>query len=359
MMRSMFAGVSGLRAHQTMMDVVGNNIANVNTAGYKASQVTFQEALTQLMRGAASGINPLQVGLGVKVGSIDGIFTQGASQITGRTTDLAIQGDGFFVLQQGGQRVFTRAGSFSFDGAGNLVAPGGYNVMGWVADTDGTIDSNRAISGIQIPIGQVTPPVTTGRVDVGGNLSAESAVGDQVTTSIVVYDSLGNPHELTILFEKTADNAWSAAASVEGTDYQYPDQESLGDALPELDVESLPEESFTRREMLGTLRTAIEFLPSPQRDVVERYYLNGEMLQDIAASMGVTEARVSQVASEAINAIRAYMKQLYDGVPEVPDNAPGKRNRAAYLGTMSTHTTWRGRIEAADEPGWEEFARLA
>jgi RNA polymerase sigma factor for flagellar operon FliA len=159
--------------------------------------------------------------------------------------------------------------------------------------------------------------------------------------------------------ELNARKAAAVSASLLHLDHQYPDQESLGEALPEMDVQSLPEENFTRREMLGTLRTAIDFLPPTQRDVVERYYLNGEMLQDIAASMGVTEARVSQVASEAINAIRAYMRQLYDGVPEVPENAPGKRNRAAYLGTMSTHSTWRGRLEAADEPGWEEFARLA
>src|SRR5438067_2506671 len=135
MMRSMFSGVAGLRAHQTMMDVVGNNIANVNTAGYKASQVTFQEALTQIMRGPAATVNPLQLGLGVKVAAIDPVFTQGASQVTGRATDLAIQGDGFFVVQHGGSgQLFTRAGAFSFDSSGNLTTANGANVMGWVAD---------------------------------------------------------------------------------------------------------------------------------------------------------------------------------------------------------------------------------
>src|SRR5436305_13557673 len=98
MMRSMFSGVAGLRAHQTMMDVVGNNIANVNTAGYKASEVTFQEALTQILRGPAAGINPLQLGLGVKAAATDPLFPQGASQVTRRATHHAIQVDGFFVV---------------------------------------------------------------------------------------------------------------------------------------------------------------------------------------------------------------------------------------------------------------------
>ena len=99
MMRSMFAGVSGLRSHQTMMDVVGNNIANVNTAGFKASQVTFSESLSQILRGASgttgerAGTNAAQIGLGVKVSQIDSVFTQGASQVTGRNTDLAVQGE--------------------------------------------------------------------------------------------------------------------------------------------------------------------------------------------------------------------------------------------------------------------------
>src|SRR3712207_8734782 len=99
MLRSMYAGVSGLRAHQTMMDVVGNNISNVNTAGYKGSRSTFAEALTQVVRGAAQGSNPVQYGLGTSVASVDTVFSQGASQVTGRATDLSIQGEGFFIVR--------------------------------------------------------------------------------------------------------------------------------------------------------------------------------------------------------------------------------------------------------------------
>jgi flagellar hook protein FlgE len=130
MMRSMFAGVSGLGSHQTVMDVVGNNIANVNTAGFKSAQITFGEAIAQTLQGPAGasldsgGTNPLQIGLGVQVPSIDGVFTQGAAQITGRPTDIAIQGDCFFVLQDASGRAYTRAGTFRWDESGNLVAPG-------------------------------------------------------------------------------------------------------------------------------------------------------------------------------------------------------------------------------------------
>jgi flagellar hook protein FlgE len=136
-LRSMFSAVSGLRSHQTMMDVTGNNVANVNTTGYKTSRATFQETLTQVVRGgtvagaANGGVNPMQLGLGAKVASTDTTFSQGASQLTGRSTDLSIQGEGFFVVNANGEELYTRAGAFSIDGNGNLVGPGGEYVQGW------------------------------------------------------------------------------------------------------------------------------------------------------------------------------------------------------------------------------------
>jgi flagellar hook protein FlgE len=217
MMRSMFSGVAGLRSHQTMMDVVGNNIANVNTAGYKASEVTFQEALTQILRGPSAGINPLQLGLGVKVAAIDPIFTQGASQVTGRATDLAIQGDGFFVVQHGTEQIYTRAGAFSFDNGGSLVTSDGSKVMGWVADATGKVDTNGPIKPVSVPTGQVLPSKTTTTVEIGGNLAADVAVATVVNKSISIYDSIGKAHTLAVAFTKTADNAWSAAGTIDGS----------------------------------------------------------------------------------------------------------------------------------------------
>jgi RNA polymerase sigma factor for flagellar operon FliA len=146
--------------------------------------------------------------------------------------------------------------------------------------------------------------------------------------------------------ELHARRAEAASSSVLHLDHAYPDRDALAEALPESGMESLPEEALDQQELLGTLRTAIEHLPEPQQDVLRRYYLAGEMLQDIARSMNVTEARASQICSEAINAIRAYMGELYDGVPEVGANAPGKRSRAAYLKTVSARSTWRQRLAA-------------
>ena len=216
MMPSMFAGVAGLRAHQTMMDVVGNNIANVNTVGYKASEVTFQEALSQVMGGAAASVNPMQLGLGVKVGSINSIFSQGASQTTGQQTDLAIQGSGFFAIQQGTQQLFTRDGSFNFDSTGNLVTSTGAKVMGWAANAAGVVNTNNPIQPLNIPIGQVLPSQPTTTVQMGGNLDAGATPGTVVNKSISVYDSIGNAHTLNVTFTNTGPNAWTAAATLDG-----------------------------------------------------------------------------------------------------------------------------------------------
>lgn len=225
MMRSMFSGVSGLRSHQTMMDVVGNNISNVNTPGFKASQVTFTETLSQILRGPSGntenrgGINPIQIGLGVKVSGVEGIFTQGASQVTGRTTDLAIQGSGFFLVESGDAQFFTRNGSFSFDEIGNLVTTQGLVVQGWTADGAGVIDQSAPTGDIRLPIGQVIDPIVTSQVDLGGNLDAEAAVGSTTTTSINVIDSIGNTHEVVFTMQKTAPNTWDASAAIDGTTY--------------------------------------------------------------------------------------------------------------------------------------------
>ena len=227
MMRSMFAAVTGLRTHQTMMDVVGNNIANVNTPGFKASQVTFSETISQVLRGAAGssavgsrgGINPAQIGLGVKVAAIDGVFTQGASQLTGRATDVSVQGEGFFIVESNGERLYTRNGAFTFDELGNLVAAGGQRVQGWLADSAGNVDPTRPIDDLRLALGEVIAPVVTSEVTLAGNLSADALVGDSRTTALNVFDSLGNAHEVTFTFTKTAVDDWSVDASIGGTSF--------------------------------------------------------------------------------------------------------------------------------------------
>ena len=184
-------GVSGLQTNATRLSVIGNNIANVNTVGFKSSRVSFNEFLVQTIaeskrpiEGGNGGINPIAFGLGVGVASIDNIFTQGTLESTGVTTDMAIQGEGFFVLRDGQRKLYTRAGAFQFDGIGNLVQNGtGYVVQGRLANTAGAIPSGAPIEDLVIPIGLTTPAKFTTRVEFKDNLDANSGVLANTLTS--------------------------------------------------------------------------------------------------------------------------------------------------------------------------------
>lgn len=219
MIRSMYAAVSGLRAHQTMMDVVGNNIANVNTTGFKKSNTIFQDILSQTLNGAGAptsglgGTNPAQIGLGAQVGAIAQNLQQGGLQSTGRDLDVALEGDGFFVLENGGEQLFTRAGSFSIDANGNLVGTEGGFVQGWTADAAGSLNSTGPTGRLRIPVGEQIAPIMTSTIDFGGNLSAGAAIGDTTVTSLNVFESQGSKIELTLTFEKTGANAWNMTAT--------------------------------------------------------------------------------------------------------------------------------------------------
>jgi flagellar hook protein FlgE len=206
-----------------MMDVIGNNIANVNTVGYKSGSVVFQDLLSQAIRGAgvpdgaadgAGGTNPAQVGLGVTITGIANNFTQGASQLTGRSTDLSIQGDGFFVVRDNGQQLYTRAGSLNFDALGRLTTADGSILQGWTADAAGVINPNAAVGDLSMPLGQSTAPQITGNVRLGGNLPADAAVGTQIVTSLTVYDIQGSPIDATFTFAKTGPDAWTLTATM-------------------------------------------------------------------------------------------------------------------------------------------------
>jgi flagellar hook protein FlgE len=233
MLRSMYSGISGLRTHQTMMDVVGNNISNVNTTGYKSSSTVFQDMLSQTMQGAgapvngAGGTNPAQVGLGVKLAGISTNFAQGATQLTGRATDLAIQGDGFFAVRQGGENLYTRAGSFSFDANGALVTPSGASVLGWAANA-GAINPNGPLEPVRLPIGQTLPPVQTGTVRLGGNLPDNEfqpapAEPVKITNGVTIFDSQGAPIKLSITYTQTGNDTWSVEATAPNADGSTPD----------------------------------------------------------------------------------------------------------------------------------------
>lgn len=206
MLRSIYSGVSGLRTHQTKMDVIGNNIANINTVGYKRQYVTFQEVFSQMISGASApqggrgGTNPQQIGLGVNIGSINTIHTQGAAQRTDNPEDLMIDGEGFFVVTADTNyenRFYTRAGNFTLDKEGNLVTPDGYKVLGYKYDEDGELTSEA--SPIQIRRSETVAPTATTGIEFRGNLDSR---GEAHTADTIIKDSLGNSYMVSFEFKK-------------------------------------------------------------------------------------------------------------------------------------------------------------
>jgi flagellar hook protein FlgE len=238
MMRSLFSGVSGLQNHQTRMDVIGNNIANINTTGFKKGRVNFQDLLYQQLQGASrptddlGGVNPKEVGLGMSIASIDTIHTQGSLQTTGVGTDLAINGTGFFILKEGEKSFYTRAGAFSLDNEGTMVNPAnGMRVQGWMArEVEGVrvLDVSREIENLVIPVGSKDPARATTLVNFACNLDKRTpeipedptqsqTIEGTWSTSIKVFDSFGEEHILQVEFTRApgVNNTWNAAVIVD------------------------------------------------------------------------------------------------------------------------------------------------
>ena len=193
MLRSLFSGVSGLGTNTLRMDVIGNNVANVNTIGFKSTRITFEEQVSQMLRGAtgpqgsAGGSNPMQIGNGSRVASLDSVFTQGGLEATGVQTDLAIQGKAFFVLSNGSRNFFTRAGSFQIDGAGQLVNPSnGYTLQGFAFDRTSETYGAQPTT-LTVPIGDAEPARATTVVNYRGNLQADSEPRGTESQSGIFY----------------------------------------------------------------------------------------------------------------------------------------------------------------------------
>lgn len=242
MSSALFTAVTGLQAFQRSLDVIANNIANVNTTGFRGSRVLFGDLLSQTLQGASAadgtfgGSNAMQVGLGVGVGAIDVNHGQGSLISTGVSSDLAIQGSGFFILNGGSGNTFTRDGSFSLNSNGFLIDPStGLFVQGFGVNADGTIAIEGEVGNIEIPLGGASIVQATTTTTLVGNLSADATIGDPsavppipadtVTRTIRVFDSLGTEHEIELTFTKIAQvddggtlfNAWAWDATFDGT----------------------------------------------------------------------------------------------------------------------------------------------
>jgi flagellar hook protein FlgE len=220
MFTSFSTALSALNADSTAIDVVGNNLANLNTPGFKASEVCFQDLVTESL---GAGLGETQVGFGTGTPLTVREFSQGAIQTSAGVLDAAIQGDGFFVVQNSaGQNFYTRAGNFQSDRSGNLQTGSGDAVLGWttIDSNTGQVDTNGPIGKIVVPVGSMKPPVATTNFtdDLNLNSNASADTTSTFTTPVTVYDSLGSSHVLTLNFQKTGANAWSYQVTIPGAD---------------------------------------------------------------------------------------------------------------------------------------------
>lgn len=244
MMRSLYSGVSGLQNHQTRMDVIGNNISNVNTTGFKRGRVNFQDMISQQIAGAAKpteelgGVNPKDVGLGMTIATIEQVFTQGNLQTTGVSTDVAIQGNGFFILKNGDESFYTRNGAFDIDKDGTLVNPSnGMRVQGWMANEingEMIVTTAATPTDLIIPVGSKDPAKATENVKFACNLNKntpeilEGASAADIqkgtwNTEQEIFDSFGNKHLLSVSFRRVVGNPnqWEATVNVDVNNADY------------------------------------------------------------------------------------------------------------------------------------------
>ena len=244
MMRSLYSGVSGLQNHQTRMDVIGNNVSNVNTTGFKRGRVNFQDMISQQLSGAArpteelGGVNPKEVGLGMTIATIEQVFTQGNLQSTGVSTDIAIQGNGFFIMKNGEESFYTRNGAFGLDRDGTLVNPAnGMRVQGWMArelNGEMVVSTAATPTDLVIPVGSKDPAKATTNVNFACNLnkntpeilegaSASDIAKGTWSTEQKIYDSFGNEHLLNVSFRRVVGNPnqWEATVNIDPDNAEF------------------------------------------------------------------------------------------------------------------------------------------
>ncbi len=217
-MASFFIPLTGLESDSTALNTIANDLSNMNTTAFKGQSTNFSDLFYQQIGATGSG-DPIELGAGVKVASNETVYSQGTINATGNATDVAINGNGFFVVDptSGGQE-FTRAGDFSLTSTGALVTSGGAAVMGYPA-VNGVVNTNAPLTAINIPVGQVEQPQATANMNMTLNLDSASASGTVFPTDITVYDSLGDPHTAAITYTQTATNTWSYSVALPAADF--------------------------------------------------------------------------------------------------------------------------------------------
>ncbi|BAL82199.1 putative flagellar hook protein [Selenomonas ruminantium subsp. lactilytica TAM6421] len=293
MMRSLYSGVSGVKGHQTRMDVVGNNIANVNTTGFKSGRVTFADTLSQTQSSASAptgnlgGTNPKQIGLGVGVATIDTLFTDGAVQATGKNTDLCLSGNGLFVVKSGSETYYTRNGAFEFDESGNYVLPGnGMKVQGWMG-TDGVVSTTGAIEDIVIQTGKSMAAKASEKVTYSYNLKANPPVVTQYSFT-----------DGTNSYTRTTDGYWIEASATQPVTVTFSDGTkttytsgtyTIGRSLPVTT-------SFNFYDSLGSVHTATVLLEKADVGTLQYTDTNGDTITKTGTAWSVLLGSTVDVA---------------------------------------------------------------
>jgi flagellar hook protein FlgE len=217
-MASFFIPLTGLESDSTALNTIANDLSNMNTTAYKAQTTDFSDLFYQQIGSTGDG-DPIQVGAGVQVASNETSFGQGSINSTGNSTDVALNGSGFFVVSNGqGGYEYTRAGNFSLDSNGDLVTSNGLSVMGYPA-VNGVVNTNAPLTAINIPVGAVEMPQATTTMSMTANLNSTTAVGTQFPAQVTVYDSLGQAHIATVTYTAEGNNTWEYSVSLPGADY--------------------------------------------------------------------------------------------------------------------------------------------
>ena len=216
-MASFFIPLTGLQADSTELNTIANNLANMNTTAFKDQTTNFSDLFYQQIGSSGPG-DPIQSGAGTKVASNSTDFTQGSINSTGNATDVALNGNGLFVVGDGSLREYTRAGNFSLDSSGNLIAQNGWSVMGYPA-VNGVVNTNAPLTQINIPVGQVEQPQASTKMNMTANLDATSTTGASFPAQITLYDSLGVSHVATVTYTQTGTNTWSYSAALSASDF--------------------------------------------------------------------------------------------------------------------------------------------
>lgn len=218
-MASFSIPLTGLNADSTALNTIANDLSNMNTTAFKSQSVNFSDLFYQQIGSTGAG-NPIQVGAGAEVGSTETDFATGTPTSTGIDTDVALDGNGFFVVSNGqGGYEYSRAGDFSLDSSGNLVTSNGLSVMGYPA-VAGVVNSNAPLTAISLPIGQVEAPQATSTMGMTGNLDSTTPAGTSFPAQVTVYDSLGQSHIATVTYTPAAAaNTWDYSVSLPAADY--------------------------------------------------------------------------------------------------------------------------------------------